>query len=75
MHLTFFDTHGQELGIDELTLVASSNGTTTPLRLSRYSAGFFVGFVTLDPGPWDFSLRGSASPGGGFSTTFNLEVL
>jgi hypothetical protein len=74
MHLTFFDAHGQELAVEELTLSASSSGATSSLRPSRYSAGHFVAVVALQPGTWLFSLDGSAREGGGFSTTFTFEV-
>lgn len=64
VHITYFDEAGQELVIDQVSMVAAGSGEDRmALRPRRLTPGHFVATADLDVGSWRFDIS-AAGPGG-----------
>jgi copper transport protein len=75
LHLTAFDADGNELPLARTTMVAvSPQGTASTLQPRRFSAGHFVGDLTLTPGPWMFFVEATARDGSVLVASFSQTI-
>ena len=75
LHLTAFDADGNELPLARTTMVAvSPQGTASTLQPRRFSAGHFVGDLTLTPGPWTFFVQATARDGSVLVASFSQTI-
>jgi hypothetical protein len=64
LHLTAFDADGNELPLRRATMVAvAPDGTASALQPRRFSAGHFVGDLTLAAGRWTFFVQATTRDG------------
>ena len=76
LHLTAFDADGTELPLAHATMVAvSPDGTASSLQPRRFSAGHFVGDLTLTPGAWTFFVQATARDGRVLVASFDADDL
>ena len=75
LHLTAFDTDGTELPLAHATMVAvAPDGTASTLQPRRFSAGHFVGDLTLTPGAWTFFVQATARDGRVLVASFSQTI-
>jgi copper transport protein len=75
LHLTAFDSEGTELPLAHATMVAvSPDGTASTPQPRRFSAGHFVGDLTLTPGAWTFFVQATARDGRVLVASFSQTI-
>ncbi len=75
LHLTAFDTDGTELPLARATMIAvAPDGVTSSLQTRRFSAGHFVGDVTLTTGRWTFFVQVTARDGRVLVASFEQTI-
>jgi putative copper export protein/methionine-rich copper-binding protein CopC len=75
LHLTAFDTDGNELPLSPPTMVAvGPDGTASSLPPRRFSAGHFVGDLTLTAGRWTFFVQATARDGRVLVASFEQTI-
>jgi copper transport protein len=75
LHLTAFDTDGSELPLAHAILVAvAPDGTASALQPRRFSAGHFVGDVSLVAGTWTFFVQATARGGRVLVASFEQTI-
>jgi copper transport protein len=62
LHITAFDSAGNEQPLDSVTMVAyAPDGSSTTLTPSRLDPGHFVAPVTLTPGTWTYVMTADSA--------------
>jgi copper transport protein len=75
LHLTAFDTDGNELPLARAEMVAvGPDGSASSLLPRRFSAGHFVGDLTLAPGDWTFFVKATARDGRVLVASFDQTI-
>jgi copper transport protein len=75
LHLTAFDTDGTELPLAHASMVAvAPDGQASSLQSRRFSAGHFVGDLTLAAGDWTFFVRATARDGRVLVASFEQTI-
>jgi hypothetical protein len=75
LHLTAFDTDGNELPLAQVVMLAvSPDGKASSLEPRRFSAGHFVGDLTLASGTWTFFVQASARDGRVLVASFEQTI-
>jgi hypothetical protein len=75
LHLTAFDTDGNELPLARATMVAvTPDGKEASLRSRRFSSGHFVGDLTLAAGEWTFFVQATARDGRVLVASFEQTI-
>ncbi|MGZ8624805.1 MAG: CopD family protein [Actinomycetota bacterium] len=75
LHLTAFDTDGNELPLTPPTMIAvAPGGNAISLPPRRFSAGHFVGDLTLVAGEWTFFVQASARDGRVLVASFEQTI-
>ncbi len=75
LHLTAFDQDGKELPLAKAVMVAvGPDGQASPLPPRRFSAGHFVGDLTLSSGKWTFFVRATARDGRVLVASFEQTI-
>lgn len=74
-HLTTFDSDGNELPLARAVMVAvAPDGRATSLQPRRFSAGHFVGDLTLTNGGWTFFVQATARDGRVLVASFQQTI-
>ena len=75
LHLTAFDADGIELPLAHAVMVAvAPDGTASSLPPRRFSAGHFVGDLTLTAGDWTFFVQATARDGRVLVASFTQTI-
>ena len=75
LHLTAFDTDGAELPLKRAVMVAvAPDGTASSVPPRRFSAGHFVGDLTLTTGDWTFFVQATARDGRVLVASFEQSI-
>ena len=75
LHLTAFDTDGSELPLSRVVMVAvAPDGTASSVPPRRFSAGHFVGDLTLTTGDWTFFVQATARDGRVLVASFQQSI-
>jgi copper transport protein len=75
LHLTAFDAHGVELPLKSAVMVAvAPDGTASSVPTRRFSAGHFVGDLTLTTGAWTFFVHAAARDGRVLVASFEQTI-
>ena len=75
LHLTAFDTDGSELALSRALMVAvAPDGTASTVPSRRFSAGHFVGDLTLTTGDWTFFVQATARDGRVLVASFQQSI-
>ena len=75
LHLTAFDADGIELPLAHAVMVAvAPDGTASSLPPRRFSAGHFVGDLTLTAGEWTFFVQATARDGRVLVASFTQTI-
>ena len=75
LHLTAFDADGIELPLGHAEMVAvAPDGTASSLPPRRFSAGHFVGDLTLTAGDWTFFVQATARDGRVLVASFTQTI-
>jgi hypothetical protein len=75
LHLTAFDTDGNELPLSRAAMVAvGPDGKASSLQTRRFSAGHFVGDLTLTAGDWTFFVQATARDGRVLVASFKQTI-
>jgi copper transport protein len=75
LHLTAFDADGVELPIKDAVMVAvTPDGTASSVPPRRFSAGHFVGDLTLTAGDWMFFVQATARDGRVLVASFEQTI-
>jgi uncharacterized membrane protein len=75
LHLTAFDADGNELPLARASMVAvAPDGKASSLQPRRFSAGHFVGDLTLSAGRWTFFVRATARDGRVLVASFEQTI-
>jgi uncharacterized membrane protein len=75
LHLTAFDADGVELPLESAVMVAvSPDGTASSVPPRRFSAGHFVGDLTLTTGDWTFFVQATARDGRVLVASFEQSI-
>ncbi|MEO8422966.1 MAG: copper resistance protein CopC [Actinomycetota bacterium] len=75
LHLTAFDTDGNELPLARAAMVSvAPDGEAASLPPRRFSAGHFVGDLTLAAGKWTFFVQATARDGRVLVASFEQTI-
>ena len=75
LHLTAFDADGSELPLSRAVMVAvAPDGAASTAPTRRFSAGHFVGDLTLAPGDWTFFVQATARDGRVLVASFQQSI-
>jgi hypothetical protein len=75
LHLTAFDADGLELPLARAVMVAvAPDSTSSSLPPRRFSAGHFVGDLTLTAGEWTFFVQATARDGRVLVASFTQTI-
>jgi hypothetical protein len=75
LHLTAFDADGLELPLARAVMVAvAPDSTSSSLPPRRFSAGHFVGDLTLTAGEWTFFVQATARDGRVLVASFTQSI-
>jgi copper transport protein len=75
LHLTAFDADGNELPLARAAMVAvAPDGSATSPSPRRFSAGHFVGDLTLTTGEWTFFVQATARDGRVLVASFEQTI-
>jgi hypothetical protein len=75
LHLTAFDADGVELPLKSAVMVAvAPDGTASSVPTRRFSAGHFVGDLTLTTGTWTFFVQAAARDGRVLVASFEQTI-
>jgi nitrogen fixation protein FixH len=70
LHVTAFDSSGQELPLDSISVRAESPSDTNALDMQRFSPGHFVANLDIVPGSWRFLISATAKDGSILTASF-----
>ena len=75
LHLTAFDSDGVELPLSRAVMVAvAPDDTASSVPTRRFSAGHFVGDLTLTTGEWTFFVQATARDGRVLVASFEQSI-
>ncbi len=73
--MTAFDADGVELPLKSAVMVAvAPDGTASSVPPRRFSAGHFIGDLTLTPGDWTFFVQATARDGRVLVASFEQSI-
>ena len=75
LHVTAFDTQGQELPLATVSVVATPpGGAPRSLQTTRFSKGHFLALVELTEGTWHFDVSATARDGTVLPASFDQKI-